>query len=760
MEFQKIGRYEIKSTLGRGGMATVFRAYDPRFERDVAIKVLPQALLHDPQFRVRFDQEAKTIALLEHPAIVPVYDFGEEDGQPYIVMRMMTGGTLSDVLEKDHLTQEQATTTISRLAQALDAAHKQGIIHRDLKPGNILFDQYGNAYLSDFGIARITDSSANLTGSAIIGTPVYMSPEQIQGDREVDGRSDIYSLGIILFQMLTNQTPYNADTPAKVMMMHILEPVPDINAVDPGLPPGWGTVISKAMAKEPADRYQTAREMADHIASAIQTIQLAQSPVKELEKTTIVDPPSEVASAATSISVAAKLDGTEVIPPQPQTPMAGTQVVPPGTQVVQDTQPPIVPQAGAPPFRLSLSLVQILIFGLIVIVGGAFVFTGRQGNGPLAFLAAATAPPTTAPTSTLPPPTLEPTGEGPVIVVPTATEGPTEPPPRTAPPPEAPSPEPSATASGMMIGGADKLAFLHENDIWLANLDGTELKQLTFDASEKTNLHWTPDGQAVAYVVGKCAKLVEWATAEEANIACFETAEYLEGFEISPDGQQVAISLNRELFIVPFDLDKLRAARTRTDLVQMGTCEVLIPYTNNAVKSVHWSEDGERLAFVFLAAVGGLQNDIIRLTDITSCTFDPPRLDEFPGTRFTVKGYANAPIIQNFGWDSRLLFALNGFIRNGGYGDMYIYNGDTYKGELVNPIGGTCCYRDISWSPDGRYLTFAYQDIGLGADSVSEIYVIPFGTLGTGIDYSPIPLPPEFLTNPREAPHPILRPVQ
>ena len=296
MDFQKIGRYEIKSTLGRGGMATVFRAYDPRFERDVAVKVLPQALLHDPQFRVRFEREAKTIALLEHHAIVPVYDFGEESGQPYIVMRMMTGGTLSDRLEKEHLSHEQVAGIISRLAQALDAAHNQGIIHRDLKPGNILFDKYGNAYLSDFGIVRLTDSSANLTGSAIIGTPVYMSPEQIQGDQAVDGRSDIYSLGIILFQMLANQTPYSADTPAKVMMMHILEPVPDIMAVDPELPPGWGAVIQKAMAKDPADRYQTAREMADHIDAAVQTVQLSQSPVAELEKTTIVEMPEAALS--------------------------------------------------------------------------------------------------------------------------------------------------------------------------------------------------------------------------------------------------------------------------------------------------------------------------------------------------------------------------------------------------------------------------------------------------------------------------------
>jgi hypothetical protein len=416
----------------------------------------------------------------------------------------------------------------------------------------------------------------------------------------------------------------------------------------------------------------------------------------------------------------------------------------------------------------NLSLFQILLFGVILIAGVAFVWYGRQGGGPLAFLAQATMVPTNAaatpliPSPVPPTSTVEPTAELPVVSAPSATPPPvaTEAPAPTALPTDAPTLEPTIPPAAVVVGGADKLAFIHLNDIWLVNLDGTELKQLTFDASEKTNLHWTPDGAAVSYIVGKCAKMVDWQTAEEQIIACFETAEYLEGLEISPDGQQVAISLNRELFVVPFDLERLQAARTRTDLAQMGTCEILNPYTKNAVKTVHWSEDGQRMAFVFLAAVGGVRNDLVRLVDISSCTFDPPRLDEFPGTRFTMKGYTNTPVIQNFGWDSRLLFALHGFIRNGGYGDLYIYNGDSRKGELVNPIGGTCCYRDVSWSPDGRFLTFAYQDIGLGADSVAEIFVIPFGTLGTGIDYAPISLPPEFLTNPREAPQPILRPVQ
>src|SRR3990170_2712929 len=269
MSLENIGRYEVKAEIGRGGMATVFHAYDPRFERDVAIKVLPPAFMHDPQFRVRFEREAKMIALLEHPAIVPVYDFGEQGGQPYIVMRYMSGGSLEERLKAGPLSVTETLEIIHRLAQALDAAHARGIVHRDLKPGNILFDQYGNAFLSDFGIARLTEQAgATLTGETIVGTPAYMSPEQIKGDKDVDGRSDIYELGIIIFQMITGEVPYRGETPTQTMMMHLLEPVPSILDKSPNLSPGYGRVIETALSKDPQARFSTASQLADSLEAA------------------------------------------------------------------------------------------------------------------------------------------------------------------------------------------------------------------------------------------------------------------------------------------------------------------------------------------------------------------------------------------------------------------------------------------------------------------------------------------------------------
>src|SRR5512136_429236 len=202
---EKIGRYEVKSELGRGGMAAVYLATDPRFKREVAIKILPPQLLSDPVYRARFEREAQTIAALEHPAIVPVYDFGEEDGQLYLVMRYMPGGSLADKLANGTLLPCEVVHIIARITSALDQVHSRGIIHRDLKPGNILFDQYDEPYLSDFGIARLTEGANTLTGSAILGTPAYMSPEQARGDTDIDGRADLYAVGAILFQMLSGK---------------------------------------------------------------------------------------------------------------------------------------------------------------------------------------------------------------------------------------------------------------------------------------------------------------------------------------------------------------------------------------------------------------------------------------------------------------------------------------------------------------------------------------------------------------------------
>jgi len=257
-----IGRYEVIHELGQGGMAMVYLARDPYIKRHVAVKVLPRQFTFDPQFRARFQREAEVIAALEHPAIVPVYDFGEVDDQLFIVMRYMPGGTLADLLAEGPLPIPEIAALFERIGLALDHAHRLGVIHRDIKPGNILFDSEHISYLSDFGIAKLAEASASLTGTGIIGTPAYMSPEQAQGEKNLDGRCDIYSLGVVLFQVLTGELPYKADTPMGVAMAHIIEPVPSLLERSPGLPATFERIIYKTLDKSPDNRYQTAGQLA------------------------------------------------------------------------------------------------------------------------------------------------------------------------------------------------------------------------------------------------------------------------------------------------------------------------------------------------------------------------------------------------------------------------------------------------------------------------------------------------------------------
>lgn len=275
-----IGRYRIKAELGRGGMSTVFLARDPHFDRDVAIKLLPVELSHHSTFRRRFEREAKVVAALADPAIVPVYDFGEEKGQPYLVMRFMTGGSLSDRLHQGPLGLEEASSIMSRLAPALDEVHSHNVVHRDLKPSNILFDQRNDPHISDFGTVKMSEATTQLTDTGgAVGTPAYMSPEQIQGEVELDGRSDIYTLGIILYEMLSGKHPYQSNTPIAVAVKHMFEPTPRILDTRPDLPPEVQSIINKAMAKVRDDRYPTAVAFANAIHSLLPDDQTDSEPV-------------------------------------------------------------------------------------------------------------------------------------------------------------------------------------------------------------------------------------------------------------------------------------------------------------------------------------------------------------------------------------------------------------------------------------------------------------------------------------------------
>ncbi|MBK8987915.1 MAG: protein kinase [Chloroflexi bacterium] len=262
----EVGRYQIIRKIGQGGMAVVYLAQDPHIHREVAIKIMNTQALQSEELRARFDQEAQTIASLDHPCIVPIYDYGEVGGAPYLVMRYMVGGTLDNWLRQGALPLPTILEILQRLARALDEAHRRGVVHRDLKPGNILFDQRQTAFLSDFGIVKRLNASVNLTqGLSTIGTPAYMSPEQALGGTELDGRADIYSLGVVLFEMLTGQRPFQAADSMALLHAHVYEPVPPLHQFNPHLPDEYQPLVEKAMAKKREQRFATAGELVQAI---------------------------------------------------------------------------------------------------------------------------------------------------------------------------------------------------------------------------------------------------------------------------------------------------------------------------------------------------------------------------------------------------------------------------------------------------------------------------------------------------------------
>lgn len=265
---QTLGQYEITGQVAKGGMATVYRARQKSIARDVAIKVLPRSLMHGENFLERFYREVEVIAALQHPHILPVYDFGEFDDMPYIVMAYMSGGTLSDNIMQGPMNLADAEVVVRQMADALDYAHSKGIIHRDFKPGNVLLDERGNTYLADFGLARITEADSQITGTGMLGTPTYMAPE-LALSNTISGAVDIYALGVTFFQMLTGRVPYEANTPLGVLMLHAHDPIPSIHEVRSDINSSVQQVIEKAMAKSVEDRYQSAGDMAKALAEAI-----------------------------------------------------------------------------------------------------------------------------------------------------------------------------------------------------------------------------------------------------------------------------------------------------------------------------------------------------------------------------------------------------------------------------------------------------------------------------------------------------------
>jgi hypothetical protein len=434
----RIGPYEIQAELGKGGMAVVYRAHQPALDRTVAIKVMLADLEEDPTYLARFQREARAAARMDHPSIVTVYDYGEHEGKPYLVMQYVPGGPLSQRLRAGPLPPEQAVAYIGQVAEALDYAHQEGFVHRDVKPGNILLSRDGRrAILSDFGIVRPIDQEKGdlTTTGASVGTPDYMSPEQAVGD-PLDGRSDLYSLAVVLFHALSGQLPFPGTTPTVRIAMMLTRDPPNLLEVKPDLPPTLAPVLQRALARDREQRYQDGAALKAALDGALVATSLAPT-----------DPYSATAAGAAGAEAIAGATGPATPRTGPVSGGAGQRT--PATPTTAELTPTPTPATPSPPIVgataapvagrrgrrvspwLPWAVAAAGAFVLMALLAVGAILLGRSATAP----ATAVQPPPTVALAVVPPvPTVEavaPPVETPATAVavapPAATAGPAAP---------------------------------------------------------------------------------------------------------------------------------------------------------------------------------------------------------------------------------------------------------------------------------------------------------------------------------------------
>jgi serine/threonine protein kinase len=719
-----LNRYQVKEFISSGGMSDVYYVWDTTMHVHLAMKVLHMDLVDDPLLLRFFEREARALEKLKHPNIVPFYGLQKTSQFMFLLEEFIDGPSLKQVLEKrrsegqNALSIEHALIYTKAVYSALGYAHASGVVHCDVKPGNVMIDEGGNIFLADFGIARHAYSTETTVG--IAGSPLYMAPEQIKGEA-VTPATDIYSLGIMVFELLTGKRPFtgslsgtekSGDTVAnQIRKAHLILPPPNPCDINPQIPDSIANVILKALEKKPENRYSNTTEFFFALCDAAGTT------------------PDQVPDRVPS------------------------SILPSVDSIIDES---LTAREKKLSFKWSY-LILALFIGLLLLVGGNFLKRNSQNgenliitnevsqvnqDNPLSGVVPILTN-TTEPSST---PETEFTEETTITLTFTPTSIPTE----------TPTSEPIVEA----IGGADKISFINQNEVWVANLDGSELTQLTKDGAEKKDLGWTPDGEALKYISGKCIYQVQLDSKEIQTIACFNFAIYLKTFDISPNSEKVAISLDNQLYIVPFDRQALSQVKARSALSSMAECPEQAPLEKYVTLFARWSTQTDRLALITWGIASGLGAvDMVRVIPSNSCNDDPEVIVNFPAPFFVPEEFSISSELETIGWDGYDMFAFTGNIRNNGYGNLYIFNIDKLKAvDKLNPIDdGGCCYRDPQWSPDGSHLLFVYQKYP-GGDNKSVFYYIPYSSIGTGVSYSPLPLP--SIDDPKAKPLPVLRPAK
>lgn len=663
---EKLGQYEIRMLLGKGGMSTVYLAYQPSMDRVVAVKVLPREFLHDDQFLHRFRREVRTIAGLEHLHILPVYDVGEDQGLPYYVMRYLAGGTLADLIDSRLPDMRTVLRIAGQVAGALDYAHERGIIHRDIKPSNVLLDGSGNAYLADFGIARIQESASVTTGSHVMGTPDYVAPEMVRKGETITPSVDIYALGALVYEMLTGDPPYVAADTAGVMMAHVMAPIPSVRDFDPNFSPALDDALKRCLAKQPADRYGTASEFVREMVRADQ----GGSPTLNAPIVLPDDgqPPAAPADPWRRAPAAAAGPGDR-LPRRPPVPGRAPR------RAADEDLDARRGGSGLGGCLIALGVILALLGGMIA---AAFILTDGT---PFSLLAVLTPLPTRPATPTVTPLAVTATAAAEAAAGPTVT-------------PLLPTPA---------AGG--RLAFASNRDgdyeIYLIEVDGENLQQLTDNRYLDFDPIWSPDGNQIVYVAteGGDAEL-RIMDADGGNVRQItdNTARDADP-DWSPDGEWIAFASDRdgdsEIYLIRPD---------GTDLRRL---------TDNDVEDLSpaWSPDGSQIAYhsrpdddaasteLYVIPAGG--GEPTRLTRNSS-------FDQWPS--WSPDGahlaYTSADGIEG-GW--RTLFTL-----------------DVADGEISRLVDAVGRDDDPAWSPDGTQIAFDGDREG---DGLFDIYILDLDTL-------------------------------
>jgi serine/threonine-protein kinase len=707
---EQIGQYKIVELIAQGGMATVYKAYQESFERYVAIKVLPRQLSEDPTFLKRFQNEARVIARLEHRSILPVYDYGEHDGMPYIVMRLVETGTLRKKLFYEQIDLQTAARIIEQVAEALDYAHAHGVIHRDLKPSNILLDERNNAYLTDFGIAKMLGSTSQVTGSGVVGTPSYMSPEQCQG-KTVTPASDIYALGAILYEVVTGKAPFEADTPLGVMYMHVRTPVPSVQQVNPSLPAAIDRVIARAMAKRPFERYSTASELAADFWRAIGGPPLAGEQPLMAAQPEVSLPPTPPPNSTPYYDAGSgfRVEGQAILP----------EATLPDARPAEQVLPRAAP---APKKRLSTGMVVLLaaILGLALILGAAGIGLVVMSwlNSDIGSPSSSTMPSRTPQSNTvdtpvpLASPTLQiSTQQGGGIIEPTvaptntAMVAPPSSTPAPLPPTQTPlpvrtnTPLPTSTPTPYTIKTEGWLAYTQGSgdsaEIVVIDTHGENRRPLTANNWYDGEPDWSPDGTRIAFESSRNSGVegIFVMTSSGSDVRQLTTSGERERHpDWSPDGGLIAFEVgdgdNIEIYVMNAD----------------GTGRTRLTNNNYGDRAPHFSPDGTRIAYMTeargkweIAIMDYPSGEVLRIFDCPApdCRFPAWSPD---GTRIAYNTLNGAGTVDN------------------------IWVLDVATGQSTLLIQGRENGRPV-WSGDGAYIFFNRT-----VEGNTDLYAYEIGT--------------------------------